>query len=191
VTDRSNRGRTNGKTFEEQPNPPGRLRLPSAECSPNAQPADSLNSAFLEQISASPIRQERASAGDGAAIPGVFARPSQQSRILFVTPEFGDFGKVGGLGAVSAALPRALRRRCDVRVLVPAYRQVLAHQSSIQIVGHCESFAGLPACDVGRLETEDGLTVYVLLCSEQIATERPTLTRKTGIGTTTTLGLRA
>jgi hypothetical protein len=31
---------------------------------------------------------------------------------------------------------------------------------------HCELFAGLPACDVGRLETPDGLTIYVLLCSE-------------------------
>ena len=76
-----------------------------------------------------------ASTANAAAIPRVFARPSQQSRILFVTPEFGDVGKVGGLGAVSAALPRALRRQCDVRVLVPAYRQVLAHRSSIQIVG--------------------------------------------------------
>ena len=31
---------------------------------------------------------------------------------------------------------------------------------------HCELFAGLPACDVGRLETPDGLTIYALLCSE-------------------------
>jgi starch synthase len=94
----------------------------------------------------------------------VSANPSRRTRILFVTPEFGDFVKVGGLGSVSAALPRALLRRCDVRVLVPAYRQVLAHTNAIQIVGRCKSFAGLPACDVGRLETPDGLIVYVLLC---------------------------
>ena len=35
---------------------------------------------------------------------------------------------VGGLGAVSAALPRALRRQHDVRVLLPGYRPVLARR---------------------------------------------------------------
>jgi starch synthase len=47
-------------------------------------------------------------------------------RVLFVTPEIADFVKVGGLGEVSAALPRSLLANCDVRVLVPGYRPILA-----------------------------------------------------------------
>ncbi|MFZ0837335.1 MAG: glycogen synthase GlgA [Xanthobacteraceae bacterium] len=89
-----------------------------------------------------------------------------RSRVLFVTPELGDFVKVGGLGDVSAALPRALLPSCDVRVLVPGYRQLLARCGTLQIVGRCEAFAALPACDIGRLETPDGLAVYVVLCPE-------------------------
>jgi len=87
-------------------------------------------------------------------------------RILFVTPEFEDFVKVGGLGAVSAALPRALRRLCDIRVLVPGYRRVLSRAEGMEVVGHCAALAGLPACRIGRLQTSDGLIVYVVLCAE-------------------------
>jgi starch synthase len=72
--------------------------------------------------------------------------------------------KVGGLGDVSSALPRALRRWCDVRVLVPGYRQLLAQCGALHVVGRCGAFAALPACDIGKLETRDGLTVYVVLC---------------------------
>src|ERR1700733_11450557 len=85
-------------------------------------------------------------------------------RILFVTPEFDDFVRVGGLAAVSAALPRALNRLCDIRVVIPGYPQVLAHCGDMQIVGRCRPLAGLPACSVGRIDTPDGLGVYVVLC---------------------------
>ena len=34
-------------------------------------------------------------------------------KVLFATSEFADFAKAGGLGEVSAGLPRALRRRGD------------------------------------------------------------------------------
>jgi starch synthase len=112
----------------------------------------------------SPPSQDLTPASDGSIDLSCETGSPRRSRILFVTPELGDFVKVGGLGAVSSALPRALLRWCDARVLVPGYRQVLAHRSSIQIVGRCEPFAGLPGCDVGKLETPDGLTVYVLLC---------------------------
>jgi starch synthase len=45
--------------------------------------------------------------------------------ILFVTAELAPFAKTGGLGDVSAALPRALARRGhDVRVFVPFYSRV-------------------------------------------------------------------
>jgi starch synthase len=85
-------------------------------------------------------------------------------RILFVTPEFDDFVRVGGLAAVSAALPRALNRLCDIRVVIPGYPPVLAQCGNMQIVGCCSPLAGLPACSIGRIDTPDGLAVYVVLC---------------------------
>jgi starch synthase len=85
-------------------------------------------------------------------------------RVLFVSPEFDDFVRVGGLAAVSAALPRALNPLCDIRVVIPGYRQVLAHCDGMQIVGRCTALAGLPACSVGRIHTPDGLAVYVVVC---------------------------
>lgn len=115
---------------------------------------------------------ERLTSGQGLAsnegprVASSVVRAPARSRVLFVTPELGDFVKVGGLGEVSAALPRALLPSCDVRVLVPGYRQVLARCGTLHIVGRCEAFAALPSCDIGRLETLDGLTVYVVLCPE-------------------------
>ena len=47
--------------------------------------------------------------------------------VLFATPECAPLVKTGGLGDVSAALPKALRERdLDVRVLLPGYSAVLA-----------------------------------------------------------------
>ena len=87
-------------------------------------------------------------------------------RILYVTSELTDFVKAGGLGDVSAALPRSLRQHYDVRVLIPAYRQVLARQPDPSIVARLPAAHGLPACDLGRIESPDGLTIYVLLCDD-------------------------
>jgi starch synthase len=77
-----------------------------------------------------------------------------------------DFVRVGGLAAVSAALPRALRPWADVRVLLPGYHDVVEQLAHIQIVGECAAQAEMPACRLGRSATKDGLTVYVLLCPE-------------------------
>src|SRR3954453_6365233 len=52
-------------------------------------------------------------------------RAASRMRILFATPEVSDFIQVGGLAAVSAALPRALRDFADVRVIIPGYPAVL------------------------------------------------------------------
>src|SRR4029077_12525980 len=87
-------------------------------------------------------------------------------RILFVTPEMADFVKVGGLGEVSAALPRSLLENCDVRGLVPGYRAVLGRREEIEITGGLPAPAGFPACGLGRILTADGLIVYVVLCDE-------------------------
>jgi starch synthase len=77
-----------------------------------------------------------------------------------------DFVRVGGLAAVSAALPRALRPWADVRVLLPGYHDVVEQLTHIQIVGACAAQAEMPACQLGRSSTKDGLAVYVLLCPE-------------------------
>jgi starch synthase len=47
-----------------------------------------------------------------------------------------DFVRVGGLAAVSAALPRALRSLSEVRIILPGYRDVVEQFLHIQIVGH-------------------------------------------------------
>ncbi|MGH6752097.1 MAG: glycogen/starch synthase, partial [Bradyrhizobium sp.] len=77
-----------------------------------------------------------------------------------------DFVRVGGLAAVSAALPRALRPWSDVRIMLPGYRDVVEQFTHIEIVGQCAPLAEMPACSLGRASTRDGLPVYVLLCPQ-------------------------
>ncbi|KAF1071078.1 MAG: Glycogen synthase [Pseudomonas citronellolis] len=89
-----------------------------------------------------------------------------RSRILFVTPEINDFIKVGGLGDVSAALPRALSRQHDIRVLLPGYPQVLDSGRPWKVVGRLPGRAAIPACDIALMTLEDGLPVYLVLCPE-------------------------
>jgi starch synthase len=87
-------------------------------------------------------------------------------RVLFVTTEMDDFVRVGGLAAVSAALPRALRPRSDVRIMLPGYRDVVEQLAHIEIVGECAQLAEMPACTIGRAATRDGMPVYVVLCPQ-------------------------
>ena len=96
-----------------------------------------------------------------ASLPSSFKR-----RILFVTTEMADYVKVGGLGEVSAALPRALSGDFDVRVLIPGYPQVLARHRNLTIVGEIHAHAGLPACRLARAQAADGLAVYILMNRE-------------------------
>ena len=77
-----------------------------------------------------------------------------------------DFVRVGGLAAVSAALPRALRPWADTRILLPGYADVVEQLTHIQIVGECAARAEMPPCRLGRSATRDGLPVYVLLCPQ-------------------------
>ncbi len=87
-------------------------------------------------------------------------------RVLFVTSELEEYVRVGGLASVSSALPRALRARTDVRLMLPGYRSVLSRLGHIDIVGRCPALAGLPSCAIGRTTTSDGLLVYILICPE-------------------------
>ncbi len=92
-------------------------------------------------------------------------RGSLKPRILYATPEMADFVKTGGLGEVAASLPRALRQHYDVRILIPGYRQVVDRHPDMIVVAHLAGNAEMPPCDLGLIETGDGLPVYVILNS--------------------------
>lgn len=113
-------------------------------------------------------------------------RPAQVGgdgyRILFVTPEMADLVKVGGLGDVSSALPRALRAHHDVRILMPAYREVIESGYPIRMIGRLPAHAELPACDLGRIDFADGLVLYVLLCPELYERQGNPYCDETGVG---------
>ena len=105
-----------------------------------------------------------------AAVKDEPADPSSplaaSTKLLFVTPEMGDFIKAGGLGEVSMALPRQLRAFCDVRILIPGFRQVRAADPAMNIVRTMPATASLPPWSLGRLATPDGMTIYAVLCDE-------------------------
>ncbi|MGV8917672.1 MAG: glycogen synthase GlgA [Pseudomonas sp.] len=91
---------------------------------------------------------------------------ANRRKILFVTSEMADLVKTGGLGDVSAALPRAMRHLHDVRVLIPGYPQVINSGNPIHIISELGGHAALPPCKIGRMDTKDGLVIYVLICPE-------------------------
>lgn len=66
-----------------------------------------------------------------------------------MTSEIADLVKTGGLGDVSAALPRAMSHLHDVRVLIPGYPQVLHSENPIHIIGELRGHAALPPCRSG------------------------------------------
>jgi starch synthase len=101
-----------------------------------------------------------------AAQSAISLSVGDRPRILYVTPEMSDYVKVGGLGDVAAALPRALRSLCEVRVLIPGYPSVLAKQDAISIVASLPAVSGIPACRIGRITSPDGLVIYVVICPE-------------------------
>ncbi len=88
-------------------------------------------------------------------------------RVLFATSECAPLVKTGGLGDVSAALPAALTRLgLDVRMLLPAYRQVLAQLPQCAEVARLAPAAGMPAARLlqGRLDSD--VQLYLLDCPE-------------------------
>ena len=91
---------------------------------------------------------------------------THRRKILFVTSELADLVKTGGLGDVSAALPRAMRHLHDVRVLIPGYPQVLNSGNPIHVISELGGHAALPPCKFGRMDMKDGLVIYVLICPE-------------------------
>lgn len=96
----------------------------------------------------------------------VESQQNQKKKVLFVTPEFADLVKVGGLGDVSSSLPRALAASHDIRVVIPGYSQVMDSGHPIRIIGKVEGRAAIPPCRIGRIDMSDGLIIYVLICPE-------------------------
>ncbi|QIB51089.1 glycogen synthase GlgA [Pseudomonas sp. OIL-1] len=96
----------------------------------------------------------------------VESQQNQKKKVLFVTSEFSDLIKVGGLGDVSSSLPRALAEFHDIRVVIPGYSQVMDSGHPIRIVGKVEGRAAIPPCRIGRMDLADGLIIYVLICPE-------------------------
>lgn len=93
-------------------------------------------------------------------------RAHPRGKVLFVTSEITDYAQTGGLGEVSAALPRALRAMTDVRILIPGYRQVLERIGPVDVVASLPGHGEIPSCALGRGATRDGIPVYVVLCAE-------------------------
>lgn len=83
--------------------------------------------------------------------------------VLFVTSEFAGLAKAGGLGDVAHGLPVALRRLgVDVRVLLPAYRSVLAQLPEVTWVGRLRGRGAIPGCRIGEVQLPSGLTLYLV-----------------------------
>lgn len=91
--------------------------------------------------------QVRSTGFSDAALPETIRESADgelpPQRILYVTSEIADYVKSGGLGEVSAALPRTLRQEYDVRVLIPGYRQVLNSAGDISVVARHPGHARL------------------------------------------------
>ena len=85
--------------------------------------------------------------------------------MLFVTSELCGYLKAGGLGEVSAALPRALNGLCDIRVLMPAYPAVRRQHHDIEIIREMPARGGIAGLVARpRAKPPDGLTLYFVIC---------------------------
>jgi starch synthase len=84
-------------------------------------------------------------------------------KALFVTSEVAGLAKAGGLGEVSVGLPLALRQRgVDIRILMPAYQQVIAKLPDINWFGDLPGRAGIPSARLGEARLPDGMILYLV-----------------------------
>jgi starch synthase len=84
-------------------------------------------------------------------------------KALFVTSEFASLVKAGGLREVSAALPLALQRRgVDMRILMPAYQDIVAKLPLVNWFGDLPGRAGIPRARIGEARLPDGMILYLV-----------------------------
>lgn len=84
-------------------------------------------------------------------------------KALFVTSEVAGLAKAGGLGEVSAGLPLALRQRgIDIRVLMPAYQEVIARLPRLTWFGDLPSRGGIPPARICEARLPDGMILYLV-----------------------------
>ena len=93
------------------------------------------------------------------------------SKVLYISSEAFPLVKTGGLGDVAGSLPIALFKESqDVRLLLPAYHQVLDKISSSRVIAECVYY-NLP---VQILETNlPGSNVIVWLVDCPVLFNRP------------------
>ncbi|HEX2940872.1 MAG TPA: glycogen synthase, partial [Rhodopila sp.] len=84
-------------------------------------------------------------------------------KVLFVTSEISGLVKAGGLGDVSAGLPLALHQRgIDIRILMPAYRDVVDKLPLVDWFGEFPARSAIPAARLGRVRLTDGVKLYLV-----------------------------
>ena len=85
-------------------------------------------------------------------------------KILFVTPECAPWVKTGGLGDVSAALPRALRALGhDVAILLPAYGG-MSIDGTLRGIIPLPAQGPWPAAQLLQMVAPDGMPLWLLSC---------------------------
>lgn len=90
--------------------------------------------------------------------------PSRPLNVLYVTPECAPWAKTGGLGDVSAALPRALcELGHDVRILMPAYRPLRPLLGGARARHAWPAEGPWPAAELVEVDA-DGLRLLLLDC---------------------------
>ncbi len=88
-------------------------------------------------------------------------------RILFATSECAPLVKTGGLGDVSAALPAAIKALgIDIRILLPAYRQVLAALPDWREIARIEATANFPDARLLQGQMASGVPLILLDCPD-------------------------
>lgn len=104
-------------------------------------------------------------------------------KALFVTSEVAGLAKSGGLGEISAGLPLALRQRgIDVRVLMPAYWEVLAKLPHVNWCGDLPGRGGIPPARLGEARLADGMMLYLVELAVAVRSARHPLLHARGPG---------